>query len=426
MDDLSTVPELFLELDNLRAAARWARAAKNGMLLGRLATTPRNWLYNIFRVNEEWLGWLTSARSIGIPDKGLEANVLKAIGDVQQFRDEREAALDSYAQALTLFRTVGARLGEANVLKALGLESVSQQDFDQGLKYYQQSQQLYEQIGDRYSQSVNLAQTAIAQWQLEQKTAAVDSFARAARLADAIGVEALRQYMLERLAEMSKEQSEWSVLTTLVQELVTLHPDDPGLRYAHANALYEQKEYDQALAEFRRLVELAPDDPTAWNGLANTLESLDLNPEAIDAYSHSIELTPDQAYLYRNRANIELESSRLDEAERDISKAVELQPDHPYTHARQGYLALARGRFEEAETHLAFASENDDTAGWKLGLALARLGTGNADGARQLAAEAMTRADKDDRASAIKWLERMVKLNPDLQSEVLQDMLSSP
>ena len=44
--------------------------------------------------------------------------MLQAIGDVQQFRDDRDAALASYQQALTLFRAIGASLGEANVLAA--------------------------------------------------------------------------------------------------------------------------------------------------------------------------------------------------------------------------------------------------------------------------------------------------------------------
>ncbi|MBI5303383.1 MAG: tetratricopeptide repeat protein, partial [Chloroflexi bacterium] len=55
-------------------------------------------------------------RSVG--DRLGEANVLKAIGDVQQFRKENDAALKSYAAALELFRSVGDRLGEANVLAA--------------------------------------------------------------------------------------------------------------------------------------------------------------------------------------------------------------------------------------------------------------------------------------------------------------------
>ena len=46
--------------------------------------------------------------------------MLQAIGDVQNFRKEIDAALESYSHALALFRQVGDRLGEANVLKAIG------------------------------------------------------------------------------------------------------------------------------------------------------------------------------------------------------------------------------------------------------------------------------------------------------------------
>jgi hypothetical protein len=49
-----------------------------------------------------------------------QANVLQAIGDVQSFRDDKDAALTSYDHALTLFTQVGAKLGQANVLLALG------------------------------------------------------------------------------------------------------------------------------------------------------------------------------------------------------------------------------------------------------------------------------------------------------------------
>jgi hypothetical protein len=66
-----------------------------------------------------WLGAaVAAARRVGEPWD--QANTLKAIGDVQNFRDERNAALDSYRQALELFRAVGSRLGEANTLKAIG------------------------------------------------------------------------------------------------------------------------------------------------------------------------------------------------------------------------------------------------------------------------------------------------------------------
>ncbi len=52
-------------------------------------------------------------------DRLGEANTLRAIGDVLQFRKESDAALRSYETALTLYRALGDRLGEANTLAAL-------------------------------------------------------------------------------------------------------------------------------------------------------------------------------------------------------------------------------------------------------------------------------------------------------------------
>ena len=49
-----------------------------------------------------------------------EANMLQAMGDIQQFRKEMHMALASYEQALDLFGQVGSKLGEANVLQAMG------------------------------------------------------------------------------------------------------------------------------------------------------------------------------------------------------------------------------------------------------------------------------------------------------------------
>ncbi|GAB1539497.1 hypothetical protein NUACC21_21640 [Scytonema sp. NUACC21] len=57
-------------------------------------------------------------RQIG--DRLGEANTLIAIGDVLQFLDRRDEALERYEQALDFYRQIGDRLGEANTLKAIG------------------------------------------------------------------------------------------------------------------------------------------------------------------------------------------------------------------------------------------------------------------------------------------------------------------
>ena len=90
-----------------------------------------------------------------------EANVRKAIGDVQQFRKEMDAALTSYHEALTLYRALGARLGEANVLAALSRlrldddPAASQQLLEQALV-------LRRAINDRYSEGADLGNYGIA------------------------------------------------------------------------------------------------------------------------------------------------------------------------------------------------------------------------------------------------------------------------
>lgn len=82
-DDLSNAPEVAGELDNLRYSTQWAAALPKGDALVELATKPRNWLYNIFRINEEWLNWLQKAIQLEIEERGLKATVLQSIGDVQ-------------------------------------------------------------------------------------------------------------------------------------------------------------------------------------------------------------------------------------------------------------------------------------------------------------------------------------------------------
>lgn len=117
-----------------------------------------NDLAGVLRLSADYTNALNSAqrglalaRQVGA--RVGEANVLKAIGDVQQFRKESEAAMQSYRQALDLFRQVGDRLGEANVLLATGDLSRRSQDYAQAWQCYMQAQNHYTTIGDVYSQA---------------------------------------------------------------------------------------------------------------------------------------------------------------------------------------------------------------------------------------------------------------------------------
>ena len=155
-----SIPIIAPELDNFRSAVDWAKKNKQGALLASLASLPRNWFYNFFRIWDEWLDWLQSARQIGVGDHLGEANVLQAIGDVQQFRKQMDAALASYNEALKLFKAVGSNLGEANVLKAIGDVQQFRDERDAALASYNEALKLFKAVGSNLGEANVLSELA--------------------------------------------------------------------------------------------------------------------------------------------------------------------------------------------------------------------------------------------------------------------------
>ena len=187
-DDPSNAPHLTLEVDNLRAAAAWALTQQDGDLLGQLAYQARNWLHVVFNLHDEWEAWLRSALvQFGIEEQGLEANVLKAIGDIQQFRDDRDAALESYQAALDRFRAIGDKLGEANVLKAIGDIQQFRDDRDAALESYQAALDRFRAIGSQLGEANVLKAIGDIQQFRDDRDAALESYQAALDRFRAIG-----------------------------------------------------------------------------------------------------------------------------------------------------------------------------------------------------------------------------------------------
>jgi tetratricopeptide (TPR) repeat protein len=151
-----------LEWANVAAALDWlAQAAPQDDQAARLLldyrSAARNTLHNNY--DPRLQGWLDVALPAArrLDDQWGEANVLQAIGDVQQFRTEMDAALRSYEQALALFRAVGSKLGEANVLRAIGDVQQFRTEMDAALRSYEQALALYRAVGDRLGEANVLA-----------------------------------------------------------------------------------------------------------------------------------------------------------------------------------------------------------------------------------------------------------------------------
>lgn len=140
---------------------------------------------------------LTIFRDLG--DRLGEATTLQAIGDVQQFRDDRDAALASYQQALALFRSVGDRLGEANSLAAqsrLLLDS----DWPQSQALLEQALALRQLIDDLYNMGADLGNYGIALLSRGRNAEAAAYLQRARDCFAARNIAHLVQYMDDLIA----------------------------------------------------------------------------------------------------------------------------------------------------------------------------------------------------------------------------------
>ena len=183
-----SVPHVVDERSNLLQSCEWARGQKNGELLARLVTQTRNWFYNIFKEDwSYWIAWLEACLQLGIEDKQLKANVLQAIGDVQQFRKEMDAALASYSEALKLFRAVGDRLGEANVLAALTRLSLHSGDIPAAEKQLEQVITMRRVIGDLYSEGADYGNFSVALLNLGHKAKAKEYALKARKAFEKVG-----------------------------------------------------------------------------------------------------------------------------------------------------------------------------------------------------------------------------------------------
>ena len=209
--DMDNLPIGILEKDNLLTACAYACGYKDGNRLAQLSTRTLNWFNTYFYENKsEWLAWLESSLKLGIEDstdegKQLKANVLQAIGDVQQFRKETDAAIESYNEALKLFRQVGDKLGEANVYLSLGGAKRTDKEFVGAKIDFENALKTYQIIGDQYSQARAYYRLGDCLSDEEKYKDALIQYEKAVQLWTAIGVTDLVESILKPRIEEAKK-----------------------------------------------------------------------------------------------------------------------------------------------------------------------------------------------------------------------------
>lgn len=113
--------------------------------------------------------------------------MLQAMGDVLQFRGDRDGALAHYADALKLFRAIGAQRGEANVLAAQG-QLFLPDNLTRANELLNQAIEIYSKIGSHYSIPAQIGNFGWKLWRLDEKQKAKPYLTQAADLFEQIGL----------------------------------------------------------------------------------------------------------------------------------------------------------------------------------------------------------------------------------------------
>jgi tetratricopeptide (TPR) repeat protein len=116
----------------------------------------------------------------------LRGEILHTQGNIRFYTGQFSDAVNSYAEALSLFRQLGFKRLEATMLMNIGFVSQSMGDYEGALKYYQDAYNIDLQIGDRFYTGAKLANIGQAYAEMGQFDRAEKYLRKAIELCKAV------------------------------------------------------------------------------------------------------------------------------------------------------------------------------------------------------------------------------------------------
>ncbi|MCI0343394.1 MAG: tetratricopeptide repeat protein, partial [Planctomycetales bacterium] len=170
-------------------------------------------------------------------------------------------------------------------------------------------------------------------------------------------------------------------------------------------ALTQAKRYPEGRETFRQAAGLDPTAAAPWVGLGALEEGERRWSDARASYARAIEVDPADPSGHFALGQLLLRAGSAAEAQEALLEAVKLDPDLPDALSLLGHVALAQDRSGDAARYFSRALDGLDVPALWASLGVARLRTGDLDGAKQAFDEALRRdRDQTTAKEGVAWL----------------------
>ena len=132
-------------------------------------------------------------------DRKAEADRLREQGNQQGKTSQFQAAIQSYQQALAIYREIGDRKGEAGSLNNLGLAYSYLRQYRQAIEFYQQCLAIVREIGNHRVEGISLVNLGNAYNNLRQYQKAIEFLQQGLAIAREIGERQMQGQTLNNL-----------------------------------------------------------------------------------------------------------------------------------------------------------------------------------------------------------------------------------
>ena len=213
-------------------------------------------------------------------------------------------------------------------------------------------------------QATVLAQMGLAQQELGQLGAALESYRQAVRLVNSEDLHRrikqivplvnspapVQQLILHGRALMAARQVQEAAKTYI--GALKLQPDNADVLHELAMVLQELGAYDRALPLLQKAVILAPDRPEFFNDLGMLFQSRADFTKAVSFHKRAIKLAPGYSFAYINLGVAHKRLGQNEEALAAYRKALAIEPNLPEAHNNLGNLLRVAGQLPLAKQHL--------------------------------------------------------------------------